>query len=229
MLSIAAFRSGYMIAGVPAAHASTREGSDGGSLKSYRILPNNNLKSCALISLLKVSQVFGRSTSRASIFTLFIVLSFTMLLQAFTILSLSLSAFASPTVQPRRSSSLADLALQKVLSDASPIFGYYTKNSTKYSTWMSKYPDSTNLVHSMCSLCPCPPIHTHITLATLEPNPEASKPPILTPNSEYPRSPRSPNMELFPSNPRRSQARDRPRRQPSLPTRDLPLPREILH
>ena len=155
-LSTAAFHSGYLIVGVPAAHASTRGRNDGGSLKSHRALSNNNLKSRGWISLLKVSRVFGRRTSRASIFALFIVLSFTMLLQAFTILSLSLSAFASPTVQPRRSSSLADLALQKILSDASPIFGYYTKNSTEYSTWMSKYPDSTKLVHSTCSLCPCP-------------------------------------------------------------------------
>jgi 1-phosphatidylinositol phosphodiesterase len=66
--------------------------------------------------------------------------------QAFTILSLSLSALASPTL-PRSGRSLADLALQKVLADASPIFGYFTKNSTQYSSWMSKYPDSTLLVH----------------------------------------------------------------------------------
>ena len=72
-----------------------------------------------------------------------------MFLQAFTLLLLSLGALASPAVQPRHTSfpSLADLALQKILSDASPIFGYYTKNSTEYSTWMSKYPDSTQLVH----------------------------------------------------------------------------------
>jgi 1-phosphatidylinositol phosphodiesterase len=69
-----------------------------------------------------------------------------MLTQVLTILSLGLGALASPTVS-RNARSLADNALQKVLSDASPIFGYYTKNSTIYSSWMSKYPDSTQLVH----------------------------------------------------------------------------------
>jgi hypothetical protein len=72
-----------------------------------------------------------------------------MLAKGFTVLALSFSALASPTVlKPRASSSIADLALQKVLSDAAPIFGYYSKNDTKFSTWMSKYPDSTKLVHS---------------------------------------------------------------------------------
>jgi 1-phosphatidylinositol phosphodiesterase len=63
------------------------------------------------------------------------------------ILSLGLRAFASPIVQPRGSSSLSHLALQKVLDDASPIFGYFTKASTPYSSWMSQYPDSTQLIH----------------------------------------------------------------------------------
>lgn len=64
--------------------------------------------------------------------------------------SLALSALASPTVQIRsadKSTSLANLALQKVLDDASPIFGYYVKNKTSTSTWMKKYPDSTKIVH----------------------------------------------------------------------------------
>jgi hypothetical protein len=73
-----------------------------------------------------------------------------MLAKALTILSLGVSALASPVVLPR-ASSLPGLALQKVLNDASPIFGYYTKNDTKYSTWMSEYPDSTQFVHSKYS------------------------------------------------------------------------------
>jgi 1-phosphatidylinositol phosphodiesterase len=45
--------------------------------------------------------------------------------------------------------SLAELALQKVLTDASPIFGGFEANgtSTNTSTWMKNYPDSTKLVH----------------------------------------------------------------------------------
>jgi 1-phosphatidylinositol phosphodiesterase len=44
---------------------------------------------------------------------------------------------------------LAVLALQKVLHDASPIFGTYTPNASppSTSTWMKSYPDSTLLVH----------------------------------------------------------------------------------
>lgn len=59
--------------------------------------------------------------------------------------SLSFTALASPT--PRSTKSLSDLALQKVLSDAAPIFGYYAKNQTSTATWMKNYPDSTQLVH----------------------------------------------------------------------------------
>src|SRR5271156_3842676 len=112
-----------------------------------------------------------------------------MLFQAFSILGLSLSALASPAVQPRHTSSpsLADLALQKVLSDASPIFGYYTKNSTKYSTWMSKYPDSTKLVHSTCSLCPFPYSYPQ-NFRSSEPKSSIQDLHILTSNSEHPRS-----------------------------------------
>ena len=64
--------------------------------------------------------------------------------------SFGLSVLASPTPQPiygRSSRSIADLALQKVLSDASPIFGFYAKTSTGNSEWMKAYPDSTKLVH----------------------------------------------------------------------------------
>ena len=68
--------------------------------------------------------------------------------------SLALSAFASPIVtreQEKRtqSVSLAELALQKVLSDASPIFGDFgaSETSPNTSTWMSNYPDSSLIVH----------------------------------------------------------------------------------
>lgn len=44
-------------------------------------------------------------------------------------------------------SSLAALALEKVLGDASPIFGQYKNVQTNTSTWMSRYPDSTRIVH----------------------------------------------------------------------------------
>ena len=50
-------------------------------------------------------------------------------------------AFASPTP------SLSSLALQKVLSDASPVFGPYTKTNLSTASWMHRYPDSTLLVH----------------------------------------------------------------------------------
>jgi 1-phosphatidylinositol phosphodiesterase len=45
--------------------------------------------------------------------------------------------------------SLAELALQKVLTDASPIFGWSEANgtSTNTSVWMKNYPDATKLVH----------------------------------------------------------------------------------
>ncbi|KAF8861475.1 PLC-like phosphodiesterase [Acephala macrosclerotiorum] len=64
--------------------------------------------------------------------------------------SLVLPALASPILEVRsanKTTSLADLALQKVLFDASPIFGYYVKNETSTSRWMKKYPDSTKIVH----------------------------------------------------------------------------------
>jgi hypothetical protein len=64
---------------------------------------------------------------------------------------------------------------------------------------------------------------------SIELNPTPQDLPILTPNSEYPWGTRSTNMELFPSNPRCPQTRDGSRRESSLLTRDLPLPREILH
>jgi 1-phosphatidylinositol phosphodiesterase len=41
---------------------------------------------------------------------------------------------------------LADLALQKVLNDAAPIFGEYTKSAVNTSTWMKSIADNTPIV-----------------------------------------------------------------------------------
>ncbi|KUL90037.1 hypothetical protein ZTR_02712 [Talaromyces verruculosus] len=46
-----------------------------------------------------------------------------------------------------QSSSLAKLALDKVLSDASPIFGEYIKTTNRTAEWMKSYSDDTLLVH----------------------------------------------------------------------------------
>ncbi|KAN0109970.1 PLC-like phosphodiesterase [Hyaloscypha variabilis] len=48
---------------------------------------------------------------------------------------------ASPTP------SVSSFALQKVLSDASPVFGPYTKTNLSTASWMRSVPDSTLLVH----------------------------------------------------------------------------------
>lgn len=45
------------------------------------------------------------------------------------------------------SSSLAELALGKVLADGSPVFGDYVDVQSNTSTWMKAYPDSTLIVH----------------------------------------------------------------------------------
>jgi 1-phosphatidylinositol phosphodiesterase len=63
----------------------------------------------------------------------------------------SLSA-AAPTVsrfQPRSGKTLPELALQKMLEDASPIFGDYVThtNESKTEYWMKSHPDSTPIVH----------------------------------------------------------------------------------
>ncbi|KAF2102125.1 PLC-like phosphodiesterase [Rhizodiscina lignyota] len=44
-------------------------------------------------------------------------------------------------------SQLAELALEKVLTDASPIFGVYQDGKKPTSTWMKNYPDDTPIVH----------------------------------------------------------------------------------
>ncbi|KAI9734062.1 MAG: hypothetical protein M1818_007000 [Claussenomyces sp. TS43310] len=46
-----------------------------------------------------------------------------------------------------KASSFSDLAVRKVLHDASPIFGVYEKVTTNTSEWMKRYADSTKLVH----------------------------------------------------------------------------------
>ncbi|TGO23359.1 hypothetical protein BPAE_0135g00190 [Botrytis paeoniae] len=43
--------------------------------------------------------------------------------------------------------SLQEFALQKLLTNASPIFGNFADNQLNTSTWMSRYTDSTKLVH----------------------------------------------------------------------------------
>jgi 1-phosphatidylinositol phosphodiesterase len=58
----------------------------------------------------------------------------------FTLLALSIAlASANP--------SLSSLVVQKILTDASPIFGHYTKTNLSTASWMKAYPDSTLLVH----------------------------------------------------------------------------------
>ena len=66
---------------------------------------------------------------------------------------LSLSALAAPAIQQetRRDASLvpslSDLALQKVLDQAAPVFGYYSNVNSNNARWMKNIPDDTLLVH----------------------------------------------------------------------------------
>jgi 1-phosphatidylinositol phosphodiesterase len=64
----------------------------------------------------------------------------------FILLGLSIIVSATP-IAPHPS--VAQFALQKVLHDASPIFGHYDnpKNQSKTANWMKSYPDSTLLVY----------------------------------------------------------------------------------
>ncbi|KAF2487498.1 PLC-like phosphodiesterase [Neohortaea acidophila] len=48
---------------------------------------------------------------------------------------------------PRPPPQVAEYALDKVLNDASPVFGAYENVQSDSSTWMSHYPDETNIVH----------------------------------------------------------------------------------
>ncbi|KAF7942970.1 hypothetical protein EAE96_010919 [Botrytis aclada] len=64
-------------------------------------------------------------------------------------LAISHGAHASPLSRQVSESdvSLQEFALQKLLTNASPIFGNYADNQLNTSTWMSRYADSTKLVH----------------------------------------------------------------------------------
>lgn len=64
---------------------------------------------------------------------------------ALAVLSLGVATIAAPA--HHSTPSLSDLALQKVLAEASPVFGYYTDDTSPTAEWMSKYPDSTLIVH----------------------------------------------------------------------------------
>lgn len=71
-----------------------------------------------------------------------------MYINRFLFPCIPLLALASPialTLEPRSQVPLADLAIKKVLQDASPIFGPYIKSTSPTSRWMHKYPDSTLL------------------------------------------------------------------------------------
>ncbi|PVH80863.1 PLC-like phosphodiesterase [Cadophora sp. DSE1049] len=79
-----------------------------------------------------------------------------MLFNYLAVLIVSTQAFlssASPTalsprnVESTTSNQLTQFALQKVLQDASPIFGPYKKTTSKTSAWMKSYPDTTPLTH----------------------------------------------------------------------------------
>lgn len=61
-----------------------------------------------------------------------------------SLLSLAMvAAWVSPVV----SSSLESFALEKVLADATPIFGKYVKETGSKAEWMKNYNDDTQLVH----------------------------------------------------------------------------------
>lgn len=65
------------------------------------------------------------------------------------VLAISYGAHASPISRQASESdvSLQEFALQKLLTNASPIFGNYADNQLNTSTWMSRYADTTKLVH----------------------------------------------------------------------------------
>jgi 1-phosphatidylinositol phosphodiesterase len=65
----------------------------------------------------------------------------TMITQMLTLTGLLTLVSATSTPVP-----LADLALQKVLNDAAPIFGRYTKSTLNTSVWMKSIPDDTPIV-----------------------------------------------------------------------------------
>lgn len=56
-------------------------------------------------------------------------------------------ALCAPAWAASPSSALADLALEKVLRDAAPIFGIYNQTTrTNTSEWMKNIPDDTPIV-----------------------------------------------------------------------------------
>ncbi|KAF7899426.1 hypothetical protein EAF00_003762 [Botryotinia globosa] len=65
------------------------------------------------------------------------------------VLAVSYGAHASPISRQVSESdvSLQEVALQKLLTNASPIFGNYADSQLNTSTWMSQYADTTKLVH----------------------------------------------------------------------------------
>lgn len=62
-------------------------------------------------------------------------------------ISLALILATSFLPWPGKCSTLSDLALDEVLSDASPIFGEYAKKTNSKAEWMKSYADETLLVH----------------------------------------------------------------------------------
>jgi 1-phosphatidylinositol phosphodiesterase len=91
--------------------------------------------------------IFSMLAVSATIFYLFAV--FGEGKSAPGLLSHSNSKTATHVSADDTASPLAQFALQKVLDDASPIFGYDQDESSKSatSTWMKAYPDDTLLVH----------------------------------------------------------------------------------
>ncbi|KAJ6014234.1 hypothetical protein N7540_008825 [Penicillium herquei] len=61
--------------------------------------------------------------------------------------SLALATILGLLPLPGQCSKLSNFALDKVLEDASQIFGKYVKNTSSKAEWMKSYPDDTLLVH----------------------------------------------------------------------------------
>lgn len=61
--------------------------------------------------------------------------------------SLQPDAYSTPMVVITSTHHLSDYAMNKVLEDASPVFGRYENIQSSASTWMSTYSDSAELVH----------------------------------------------------------------------------------
>lgn len=86
----------------------------------------------------------------ASFRVVFPFVAFVSLLVMMRLSTLIVTAFSGASAvkgQYGLPTSLADLALKKVLHDAAPIFGIYVYNQTNTSNWMKSYPDSTPITH----------------------------------------------------------------------------------